>query len=411
MDLFAPRTFSTDWEIMVVDKLERSVDTEKIAAFAGVLSAEFDLPIGIDWNTLEFAMGINTSLEQIWTRIQQLTDRAAQIVREFDLDLFPAGSHPTAPMFNSSHVHVGTIQDESAAIRLENQMLRYTPAFAALAANSPLAGHLRGEQKSYRVRHQAWGCATPGFFRDPQMSQATWGCDAAPKMYGAPTMEVRIADCASSRRFAAELAAFVAAYTHYRGTQPVERALPPREYRDCMTNRWSAARHGLQATFAWEGGSRPVVEVLDAMLDECRGALAALGVRRTDLQLIETMIRKRVCQADFALDLAQRYPDNVCLASAYAKLARHWNVFDEYLEAAPALEPAPLLDEEAIIQEHLALIGENTHFYRTREAMNYPPPVADEILERLIEQGLVRREVTERRGTVLYRRCQESPSS
>jgi gamma-glutamyl:cysteine ligase YbdK (ATP-grasp superfamily) len=403
MDTFEPRTFSTDWEIMVVDKLERFVDTEKIAAFAGLLSAEFDLPINIDWNTLEFALGINKSFEQIWERIQKVTDRASQIVREFDLDLFPAGSHPTAPMFNSSHVHVGTLRDESLAIRLENQMLRYTPAFAALAANSPVAGNMRGEQKSYRVRRQAWGCATPGFFRDPQMSQATWGCDAAPKMYGAPTMEVRIADCASSRRFAAELATFIAAYTHHRGAEPAERPLPPREYRDCMTNRWSAARHGLQATFAWEGGPRPVVEVLDAMLDECAEALAALGARRSDLRLINTMLRKRVCQADLALDLARRYPDNVCLASAYAKLARHWTLFDEYLEAAPALEPIPLADEQAILQEHLALIGEGTHFYRSREAMCYPPPVADEILERMIEQGLVRRETTEKRGTLLYR--------
>jgi gamma-glutamyl:cysteine ligase YbdK (ATP-grasp superfamily) len=409
MNVFEPRTFSTDWEIMVVDKLERFVDTQKIAAFAGLLSAEFDLPINIDWNTLEFALGINTSLGQLWERMQKVTDRASQWVREFDLDLFPAGSHPTAPMFNSSHVHVGTIQDESLAIRLENQMLRYTPAFAALAANSPVAGNRRGEHKSYRVRHQAWGCTTPGSFRDPHMSQATWGNDAAPKMYGAPTMEVRIADCASSRRFAAELATFIAAYTHHRGTQPAERALPPREYRDCMTNRWSAARHGLQATFAWEGGARPVVEVLDDMLDECGEALTALGAQRSDLRLINDMLRKRICQADFALDLARRYPDNVCLASAYAKLARHWTIFDEYLEAAPTLEPIPLADEQTILEEHLALIGEGTHFYRSREAMCYPPPVADEILERMVEQGLVRREVTERRGTLLYR-CQ-NPSS
>jgi gamma-glutamyl:cysteine ligase YbdK (ATP-grasp superfamily) len=409
MNLFDPRTFSTDWEIMVVDKLERSVDNWKIAAFAGVLRAEFDLPISIDWNTLEFAMGVNRSLDQLWERIRKVTDRASQWVREFDLELFPAGSHPTAPMFNSSHVHVGTVADEGLAIRLENQMLRYTPAFAALAANSPVAGNCRGEHKSYRVRHQAWGCTTPGSFRDPAMSQATWGCDAAPKMYGAPTMEVRIADCASSRRLAAELATFIAAYTQWRGTQPVERPLSPREYRDCMTNRWSAARHGLQATFAWEGAAVPVVEVLDAMLEECAEALAALGAQRSDLGLINTMLHKRTCQADFVLALAESYPDNVCLAAAYGKLARHWEIFDEYLDTARVLEPVPLVDEKTIMEEHLAVIGEGTHFYRSREAMCYPPPVADEILERMIELGIVRREVTENRGTLLYR-CSD-PSS
>jgi hypothetical protein len=32
MDLFEPRSFSTDWEIMVIDRLERCVNTEKILA-------------------------------------------------------------------------------------------------------------------------------------------------------------------------------------------------------------------------------------------------------------------------------------------------------------------------------------------------------------------------------------------
>jgi hypothetical protein len=222
-------------------------------------------------------------------------------------------------------------------------------------------------------------------------------------MYGAPTLEVRIPDCASSRRLLAEMATFVAAYVHHCGTQPVERPLTHREYRDSMTNRWSAARDGLQATFAWEGGAKPVVEVLDEMLDACGEALAALGAKRSDLGLIERMIEKRVCQADFGIELARRYPDTVCLASAYAKLTRHWEVFDQYLESARALEPISLADERAILEEHLSVIGEGSHFYRSREAMRYPPPVADEILERMIEEGLVRREVTENRGTLLHR--------
>jgi gamma-glutamyl:cysteine ligase YbdK (ATP-grasp superfamily) len=404
MNLFDPRTFSTDWEVMVVDKLLRSVPTEKLMGFAGALQSELDLPIKIDWNTIEFALGINHSLEQIEGRIRRATDRAAQMVGEFDCDLFPAGSHPLEEMFNASHVHVGTIHDESAAIRLENQMLRWVPAFAALAANSPATRGQVGPYKSWRVREQAHGCTRPGSIRDPGLSQYVWGSDVGPKFESAPTVEVRITDGASSRRLLAELAVFVAAFLHHRATR-MERDAPPtpEEYRDSLTNRWAAARWGMQATFRWNGAARPVADLLGEMLDGCAEALLALGARRSDLALVNAMIERRVCQADFVLDLARRYPDPYLLAAAHAKLARHWTVFDEYAVAARPLDPAPLPDEETILAEHLAVIGEGSHVTRSREAMYYPPPVADALLEEMIERGLVRREVTENRGIVLSR--------
>ncbi|MBV9470800.1 MAG: hypothetical protein JOZ57_16300, partial [Abitibacteriaceae bacterium] len=229
MNLFNPRTFSTDWEIMVIDKLDRLVESEKLMALAGLLRREFDYPLDIDWMTLEFAMGINTSLDQIWERIQQVTDRAAQVVREFDCELFPAGGHPLMPLYNASHVHVGTIMNESQGIHLENQMMKYVPVFGALAANSPASRGQSGGFKSYRIRHQANGCTRPGFGRDPHLAQSTWGGDASPKMQGGLTMEVRILDCASSRRLLAEMATFVAAYVHYRGTRVEEYQPSPQE--------------------------------------------------------------------------------------------------------------------------------------------------------------------------------------
>jgi hypothetical protein len=330
-----------------------------------------------------------------------VTDRAGQLVGEFDLYLFPAAGHPVERIFNAAHIHVGTVRDETTAIHLENQLIAYAPCFAALAANSPLSHLRRGEFKSYRVRHNANGDTRPMSVRDPHRYQFSWGGDAAPKLPGAPTMEVRAIDCASSRRFLAELVTFVAAYLHSRGTRVEERAPDAREYRDAFTNRWSAAKYGLQATFHWNGRTRPVVEILDEMLDECAGGLAALGARRGDFGLIETMLSKRLCQADFALDLAQRYPDPFRLASAYAKLARHWDVFDTWVEGTPAREPIPAPDEEAILAEHLAHIGEGTHFYQSRWAMSYPPPAADALIERLVETGAVRREANARGGIVL----------
>ena len=369
-NLFDPRTFSTDWEVMVTDKLLRSVQPEKLFGFAGALQSEFDLPITIDWNTIEFALGINTSLSQIWERIRRVTDRAGQLVREFDCDLFPAGSHPLDEMFNASHVHVGTVHDESAAIRLESEMMPVVPAFAALAANSPIARRQVGGFKSWRVREQAHGCTRPVSFRDPALAQYVWGTDVGPKFESAPTVEVRITDCASSRRLLAEMATFIAAYLHHRGGQMAGHEPPtPEDYRDALTNRWAAARWGMQASFRWNGAARPVADILDEMLDACADALALLGARRSDLTMINAMIEKRVCQADLVLDLAGRYPDPYLLTCAYSKLMRHWTVFDEYVEGARALEPAPPPDAEAILGEHLAVIGEGSHLYRSRDAI------------------------------------------
>ncbi len=404
MDLFHPRTVSTDWEVVIVDRLERIVDNDKLVAFAGYLQNAFDLPVNIDWHALEFALGVNHSFDQLWNRIRLVTDRATQIAREFDLDLCPMGAHPTEFPFFGAHVHVGTIHDETAGLLLENQMLKYTPAFAALAANSPVApGGRRGEFKSYRVRDQAWGCSVPATIRDPNLAQNSWGNDASAKLYGAPTMEVRIGDCASSRRFLAEYATFVAAFVQHLGTRDLNDRFTPQDYQDCLTNRWSAARHGLQATFRWAGQPRPVVEVLSEMLDQCAEELGVLGVKRSDLGVVEQMLARRTNQADYMLSLAERYPDPVCLASVATKVLRHWDVFDEYVASAPAREPAPLADEDAILAAHLEIIGEGTHFYRSREAMYYPPPVADALIERMVERGLIRKEVIADRGILLSR--------
>ena len=405
MNLFDPRTFSTDWEINVIDKLTRSVGSDKLLGFAGMLRSELDLPIQTDWNALECALGINRSLDQIWERVQRVTDRASQVLREFDLDLFPSGAHPMDAMFNSAHIHVGTIHDEAAAIRLQNSVMKYVPVFGALAANSAVWNSQRGEYKSYRMRKSAWGAVRPIELRDPETSQLSpWWCDTAPKLiWGSPTLEVRIPDCASSRRMLAELATFVAAYLHHMGTKPIEAKPSAEQYREFLTNRFAASRHGLQATFTWNGEPRPVVELLDEMLDECGVELDMLGAKRSDLRVLSAMVEKRMCQADFALSVAERYPEKYAFTSAYSKLVRHWTVFEEYLESASPLEPVAVLNEDTILAQHLSAVGEGTSVSGVREAMYYPGPVTSEIVELMLERQLIQKEVTPNRGTLLYR--------
>jgi len=403
MDTFSPRTFSTDWEVLVFDRLGRAVGTEKLLAFAGALRDELDLPVTIDWNALEYTAGINTSFAQFRERLWRFTERAEQLLREYELDLYPAGTHPVERMTQAGHIHVGTITDETAGIRLENQLFRYMPAFAALAANSPVMPGLRGQYKSYRVRYLANYDVTPVAIRDPQCSQQSWGTDASAKVYGVPTLEVRIPDGPSSRCFLAEFATFVAAFVHQQGTKVREEQPGPAEYREYLVNRWVAAKYGLQATLSWNGEPRPVVEILGEMLDDSTDALAILGASRADLPLIDRMLARRVCQADWGMTLFARYEDPYLLAAAFGKLLRHWDAFDEYLATAAPLEPVPFPDEEAILAAHLESIGEGTHFYSTREAMYFPPPEADAIIALLEGRGAITRELSPERGLVLSR--------
>jgi hypothetical protein len=235
------------------------------------------------------------------------------------------------------------------------------------------------------------------------LAQNTWGTDVLSKIYGHPTVEIRITDCASSRRLLAEMAVFVAAYTHLCGKRVSDDKPTSDDYRDALVNRWSAAKYGLQASFRWNGAIVPVVDIIHEMINECNDELNDLGMRAEDFMLLNVMLEKRVCQADFVLELAKRYPDIYMFTSVYSKLIRNWDIFDEYLATAEVLEPVPSPDDEAIYNEHLSYIGENTHFYKTREAMWYPADLADDIIERMLHEGHIKREFTESSGMLLSR--------
>lgn len=404
MNIFDPKTFSADWEIMVMDRLERAVDTGKLMGFAGQLKRKLDLPVHVDWNSLEFGLGVNHSLDEVWTNIQLLTDNTTQLLAEYELQLFPAGSTPMEPMFHSAHVHVGTIHDEVSAIYLENQLFGVVPAFAALAANSPSVHRHRDEFKSHRVQYMAHHCTVPNSIRDPETSQSTWGTDICPKIYNLPTIEVRIGDCASSRRFMAEYCSFVAAYVHCMATKLQPGFKPNRQqYREGLLNRWAAAKYGMQATFIIDGQERTAADVLQQMLYECEAQLADLGATISDLGLINAMITKRTCQADMFMELGSRYPELYQYNSVYSKIARHWEAFDQYLESASPKEAVVAVNEETVLEEHLALVGEDTHFYRLRDVMHLSGPDTEEVIQRLIANGMIDRVVTSSRGPRLNR--------
>ena len=146
-----------------------------------------------------------------------------------------------------------------------------------------------------------------------------------------------------------------------------------------------------------------MVDIIDEMLDECESSLKQLGVSRRDLVLINRMIEKRTCQADYVLELASRYTEPYELSSVLIKTLRHWDVFDNFLERAPALEPVAAPDRRAILDEHLANFGEGTHFYRSRDVMRLPSPAADRLVEELVDEGSLRIERSRDGGKLLTR--------
>jgi hypothetical protein len=198
------------------------------------------------------------------------------------------------------------------------------------------------------------------------------------------------------------MATFVAAYTQHRGDK-ISGEPTTMAHRESIANRWVAARDGMQATFIWRGLARPVAEVLSEMLDECSENLAQLGARRSDFVLIEMMIRKRKCQADYLLTLAERYPDPYQLGSVVVKMLRHREAYDEFLEQGLVLDPRPPLDQDQIRELHLNEIGEATLFQHSRDIMRLPAPTVDAILKELIDSGEVCCEVIPERGKLLSR--------
>lgn len=403
MNAFSPRTFSTDWELSLLTRNLRIAENRVIGGIAGQLSAETGLPIHMDTNSVELGLGVNNSLAKVWKRIEDVTNRASSLAAAYECDVFPVASSPVEGFFNASHVHVGTLHDEAVGVRLERALMRYTPVFAALGANSPLWNFQPLRYKSYRVLRFAHYCTNPTEPRDPFTAQAAWGGDASPKLFGVPTLEVRIIDCASSRRMLAELSTFVAAYVQMLASREIDDSVDEASYMEYLNNRWLAARYGMQATFSWQGTPRPVAEIAGEMLDECGEALADLDTSRHDLGIIEQMVQKRICQADLALDIARRYDEPYCLLAAYAKRLRDWNAFEEYLASAPVLEPAPALTRADVLDEHESQIGSGTHFYVSRFAMSYPGPQADAVISELVESRRIVREVTPDGGIILSR--------
>lgn len=408
MKIFNPPTFSIDWEVMVIDDLLRVVQMPKIYGLAGELARELDLPVHIDWACIEFGLGINYSYGEFVDRLNKTMDLATQVMAERGLSLFSSATHPNEFYFYGTHVHVGTLHDESAAIRLENALMKYMPVLGALSANSPIYRGSDSGYKSSRIWLRAHWAIGPNQPSDPEVSSFVFSQDLLAKTFKSPTLEVRVPDCASSFRILAALSLFSAALVQRAAEESSGDGADEwirKNNVNLLANRWAAARYGMQATLFWDGAERPVSEILEELLDYCEPALSALGAERSDLAPLETMARKRLCQADYVRELSARYPDPWCLVSVMKSLYSDGGTpIDEYMESSAPLEPVPAVNNEKILAAHLGSIGEMSRPQHLYHIMYMPSAPRDRMLDEMVRRGLLERETADDRGQLLFRR-------
>jgi hypothetical protein len=298
------------------------------------------------------------------------------------------GNHPAVGAAACVHVHCGTEHSFPAASALANEMAIHVPAFAALMANSPFWGPQAGKYKSYRVLKKADYCSRPRELQDPNSAMLGWGEDVCVKVVWKPTIEVRLADSASSSKVVTEYVTLLTALAvslAEMDRKPVER---PR-FLESVRNRWKAAKYGLQATFEFEGKEVPVSEVLEHIIEISRPGLNRIGASLTDFEMIPRMIAKRQTQADLWSHVGTRYDDPLVFAVEAAAMMEEPGLLETYLENAPVLDPIVGPAFKDVVYAH---IDRHTSYTTLSEVFSLPHFEIENALKELIREGKVREE-------------------
>jgi hypothetical protein len=339
---------------------------------------------------LEVRSGIMRSMDDLRSRTLEPMAWLRREARKRGLRLLTLGCHPAVGAAACVHVHCGSEHSFSRATALANEMARSVPAFAALMANSPFWGPMRDEFKSYRVLRKADYCSRPRAFQSPETALMNWGEDVCVKVDVKPTVEVRLADGASSARIVAEYVTLLLGWTASLSENPME-PLDPGGFRESLMNRFRAAKHGLQAVFDVSGKEVPVSEILEGMVDRSKPGLSRIGASVSDLPILRRMIEKRQTQADLWSHLGKRYPDPLVLAVEAAALTENEDLFETYLEAAPALDPVLGPNLKDALYER---IGRHTSYTTLSERFSVPHSDLEKALSELIQEG----KITEKRS-------------
>jgi len=387
--IFRPLTVGYDWEMAVLQETMESAGEKEIVRLANELRTLLPWSrVGIDLDLLEARLGIIRDWQELLDKNRSFFREAKKLAGRKNYLIFPLGARPTEQMPIGSHIHVGSVYDYPAAVVLANQMTKYVPCFVALMCNSPLSRFEVGEYKSYRVAHDAEWCSSPQPLHHPRFARPSWGEDTSVKIPFKPTIELRCGDSTSDPRLMCECTVLAAGVmyglSHNLKVNSFE--CDPDEFFWNSVNRWRAAKYGLQATFHWDGGEKPVTEILKEMLNLAAEGLNLLGAEIKDLTTIAKMIEKRQTQADFILTLYELDKDPHRLLRTIATIFQDEEAFGKYLDMAPILPPVAPMDIRDHILSKIAIgsrIGELSFF------SPLAPWDLDRVLEELERDGLI----------------------
>jgi gamma-glutamyl:cysteine ligase YbdK (ATP-grasp superfamily) len=394
--MFEPLSVGYDWEFWLNKEGGQLASMDEMRSVAAAARRDVPTsPIGTDWNQVELRSGPQTSFAGMLQAAEKTLQAAGRAARQRKLELMAGGSHPFAIGVAGEHVHVGTVYEPEAAVRLQNAFFRYTPAFCALMANSPFGGGRLTQFKSWRMTTNAFWMCSPPSVAHPETYQLSWGYDATARQLDKPTIEVRVCDSCFGPRLAAETASLVAAAMY--GMAQTRGLEPPDEggYAEYACNRVNAALHGLQATFLWEGKQIWVVDLLREILKLARPGLKVLGASTKELSMIGAMLDKGQTQADMQRTYAELEPDPWVFAKKLAHITGSDQHFLDYLSQAKPLKP---VKREEARETVMRVVGKDTSFFVV-SSRTYLPGVAAARLARSLEaEGVLRRRQEMDRG-------------
>ncbi|MBD3349805.1 MAG: hypothetical protein GF400_11520 [Candidatus Eisenbacteria bacterium] len=380
-----PLTVGYDWEMAVLRKTGESVGESDAERLSDELRRRlpWSQP-GTDLELLESRIGCVRSFPELLRKSERFDAELRKALDRRGWSLLRGGSRPFEREPIGSHIHVGTLSDWNAGIRVQNGMAKYVAPLAALMANSPVYRGRTGRFKSYRLASGAEWCSMPQTLVPPELAQPTWAGDVASKLAGGSTVEFRAADGAGSTRLMCEAVALVAGLMWHVAEREPPDELTPDAYRAILLNRWRAAKRGLQATLEWEGAETPVDEVLTTMVELAEDGMRLLDADPGDLGLIRRMIAGRQTQADFQLAVLEAERGDACrFTRVMANIQRDPRAFEKYLRRAPALSPVPPDDH---VEEIVRAIGKETDYPFLLRAAPLPPAELDRVLSELVEE-------------------------
>ncbi len=395
-DFFSPLTFGYEWEILVL-KRDLSFDESKdVTEISNKIRKEIKgSETGWDFvrgrgRMLEIRSGILKNAEELFKTTDAHIEIAKKECEKNGLVLLPSGVHPLTGSAIGLHVHVGSIYNIRDAKRISDTLFKYAPCFLALSVNSPFGIERQGEFKSYRILSHADFCAFPRAILPDALFHASWGDDVCVKTEHHSTIELRIGDGASSASFVKEYVAFFAAFA-FGISEKDYQEINPKIYNEYITNRWRAARYGLQAVLDWDGEKIPVTELINKMFEKADFD----SINAPEPRLLKKMVKKRKTQADWQQEIFRNIPDRFAYTDTFSKMLKQGDPFCEYIEKT---EKMPPVDPEPIEEYLLSYIDKETPYRNLYYLLLMPYPLLDTYLEKLIKAKRIKVECDPKHG-------------